>query len=115
MQKKLTRSFEGRGCYSPDDLIDEVINRVARRLEEGEIIYNLNGYFLEVGQRVHQEWLRRRTNKCGDAISFRRPLLASERVTLQQRKDDLEKQSSEQRIEVEQLRAELQRTLGQQG
>lgn len=41
--------------------------------------------------------------------------LASERVTLQQRKDDLEKQSSEQRIEVEQLRAELQRTLGQQG
>jgi RNA polymerase sigma factor (sigma-70 family) len=68
MQKKLMRSFECRGCNSPDDLIDEVINRVARRLEEGEVIYNLNGYFLEVGHRVHQEWLRRRTNTFLDDI-----------------------------------------------
>lgn len=68
MQKKLMRSFECRGCYSPDDLIDEVINRVARRLEEGEIIRNLNAYFLEVGHRVHQEWLRRPTTKFLDDI-----------------------------------------------
>lgn len=40
--------------------------------------------------------------------------LASERATIQQRKDELDKQSSEQRSEVEQLRAELQRTQSQQ-
>ena len=58
MRIKLMRFFEFRGCSSPDELVDEVVNRVARRLSEGEIIFNLNGYFFEVARLVFMESVR---------------------------------------------------------
>lgn len=58
MRIKLMRFFEFRGCISPDELVDEVINRVARRISEGEVIFNLNGYFFEVARLVFMESLR---------------------------------------------------------
>ena len=63
MQAKLTRFFERRECYCPEDLIDEVINRVARRIEEGERIFNLNGYFRKVADLVYQEWKRKLSSR----------------------------------------------------
>jgi RNA polymerase sigma factor (sigma-70 family) len=39
MRRRLARYFERRNCLSPDDLADETLNRVARKLEEkGEIV-----------------------------------------------------------------------------
>jgi DNA-directed RNA polymerase specialized sigma24 family protein len=39
MRRRLARYFDRRGCSSPDDLADETLNRVARKLEEkGEIV-----------------------------------------------------------------------------
>jgi DNA-directed RNA polymerase specialized sigma24 family protein len=58
---KLVRLFEWRGCSSPEDLADETINRVARRLAEG-IELRANdpyGYFCGVAHLVYKEILRR--------------------------------------------------------
>jgi DNA-directed RNA polymerase specialized sigma24 family protein len=39
MRRRLVRYFDRRNCRSPDDLADETLNRVARKLEEkGEIV-----------------------------------------------------------------------------
>jgi DNA-directed RNA polymerase specialized sigma24 family protein len=39
MRRRLVRYFDRRNCPSPDDLADETLNRVARKLEEkGEIV-----------------------------------------------------------------------------
>lgn len=39
MRRRLVRYFDYRNCPSPDDLADETLNRVARKLEEkGEIV-----------------------------------------------------------------------------
>src|SRR5215510_4016694 len=42
----LIRFFEWRGCPFPEDHADETINRVAKRVSEGEQIRNPAGYFL---------------------------------------------------------------------
>lgn len=34
MHRRLARYFDRRNCHSPDDLADETLNRVARKLEE---------------------------------------------------------------------------------
>src|SRR5262245_50028217 len=39
MRRRLVRYFERKRCLNPDDLADETLNRVARRLEEaGQIV-----------------------------------------------------------------------------
>lgn len=60
MRVKLRRFFEWRSCLAPEDLVDETINRVARRIQEGENIFNLNGYFSTVARLVFMESLRDR-------------------------------------------------------
>ena len=57
---KLVKYFEWRGAASPDREADETINRVARRVEEGEDIYNLNAYFYGVARMVFAESLKAR-------------------------------------------------------
>jgi DNA-directed RNA polymerase specialized sigma24 family protein len=49
---KLVRFFEWRGCPFPEDHADETINRVARRLVEGEKILNQAGYFFGVARML---------------------------------------------------------------
>ena len=60
MRVKLRRFFEWRSCLVPEELVDETINRVARRISEGENIFNLNGYFSTVARLVFMESLRDR-------------------------------------------------------
>ena len=60
MRVKLVRYFEWRSCPLAEDLADETINRVARRINEGEKIFNLPGYFSTVARLVFMEWLRER-------------------------------------------------------
>ena len=58
MRRKLTRFFEWRKVESADDHTDETINRVARRIEEGEVVENLNSYLYGVARMVHLEALK---------------------------------------------------------
>lgn len=51
-RQMLVKFFECRGEAFAVDLTDEVFNRVARRLGEGEVIENLSGYCLSVARFV---------------------------------------------------------------
>lgn len=57
---KLVEFFEARGSHSPASDADETINRVARRLDEGETIQDFNGYFYGVARFLLKEKLRAR-------------------------------------------------------
>jgi DNA-directed RNA polymerase specialized sigma24 family protein len=61
LRRNLLRFFEWRGCADPPALTDEVIDRVARRLVEGETIRATDpgGYFLGVARNVWREELKR--------------------------------------------------------
>jgi DNA-directed RNA polymerase specialized sigma24 family protein len=45
VRSRLIKFFQWRGVHSPEDCADETINRVARKIEEGEVILDLNHYF----------------------------------------------------------------------
>lgn len=48
----LTRFFEWRGCPFPEDHADETMNRVAKRMTEGEEIQNPSGYCMGVARML---------------------------------------------------------------
>ena len=60
VRRKLIEFFEARGSNSPLDHADETINRVARRLDEGESVQDLNAYFYGVARLLLKETLRGR-------------------------------------------------------
>lgn len=60
---RLIQFFVWKRCDAAEDLADEVINRVARRLGEGEEIPNLAGYFLGVARLVALEANQRRVRE----------------------------------------------------
>ena len=60
MRRKLVRFFEWRGLGAAEELADETINRVARRIDEGQAIENLQSYFYGVARMVYMEALRDR-------------------------------------------------------
>ena len=50
IRNNLTRFFEWRGCSFPEDHADETINRIAKRVFEGEEILNHSGYAMGVAR-----------------------------------------------------------------
>ena len=58
IRRKLIEFFEARGSHSPADHADETINRVARKLEEGESVQELDAYFYGVARLLFKETLR---------------------------------------------------------
>jgi DNA-directed RNA polymerase specialized sigma24 family protein len=59
LRRKLVNFFDWRGSVSPDAHADETLDRVARRLEEGEDVEHVPRYVYGVARRVLQEWDRR--------------------------------------------------------
>src|SRR5262249_17525509 len=59
LRRALFTFFAARGAASPDEMADETINRVARRLSEGTQITaeNPSSYFYAVGRNVWRESL----------------------------------------------------------
>jgi DNA-directed RNA polymerase specialized sigma24 family protein len=55
IRNNLTRFFEWRGCTFPEDHADETINRMAKRLAEGEAIVNHSGYAIGVARMLLME------------------------------------------------------------
>lgn len=55
---KLVRFFEWRASGAPEERVDETINRVARKIDEGQPIDNLIGYLYGVARLVFMEALK---------------------------------------------------------
>lgn len=55
IRRKLVTFLGGRGVTNAEDAADETINRVARKLREGEVVRNINAYFLGVAGNVASE------------------------------------------------------------
>lgn len=93
VRHKLIEFFEARGSHSPEDQTDETINRVARRVEEGENIREPARYFYGVARLVWMETLRLR-DKEPIALELAPPAVAPEHEeqenTAQEREHRLE-------------------------
>jgi RNA polymerase sigma factor (sigma-70 family) len=59
---RLIKIFACRGCVEPEELADETINRVIRKLTEIKESYEGDPalYFYGVAQKVHLEYIRRK-------------------------------------------------------
>ena len=59
---RLIKIFTCRGCLEPEDLADETINRVSKRLPEIQGSYegDPTRYFYGVANKVHMEYVRRK-------------------------------------------------------
>jgi DNA-directed RNA polymerase specialized sigma24 family protein len=55
---KLTRFFEWNHCGDPEARAEETLDRVARKIDEGTNIFNLNGYINEVARMILRECWR---------------------------------------------------------
>ena len=60
---KLIRFFEWRGCPFPEDHADVTVNRVAKRVSEGEEILNPMAYFIGVARLLVLEILKARAKE----------------------------------------------------
>jgi DNA-directed RNA polymerase specialized sigma24 family protein len=62
---RLVKLFACRGCHEPEDLADETINRVTRKLKElaPDSAGDRVAYFYAVGNNVFKEYLRRRVRE----------------------------------------------------
>lgn len=58
LRLKLTRFFNSRACLMAEDRADEVFDRLAKKLAEGEEIRNVSGYCLGIARLVWLETLR---------------------------------------------------------
>ena len=59
---RLIKIFTCRGCFDPEDLADETINRVTSKLKQiaGDFTGDRTRYFYGVANKVHLEYLRRK-------------------------------------------------------
>jgi DNA-directed RNA polymerase specialized sigma24 family protein len=62
-RRKLLEFFEARGSHTPDEHADETLNRVARKIVEGEAIENLNKYCYGVAKFLWMEAARGRAKE----------------------------------------------------
>jgi len=62
IRQKLIRIFTCRGCANPEELTDETINRVTRKIQDIADTYEGDPalYFYGVAQRVHLESVRKK-------------------------------------------------------
>src|SRR5215510_16416550 len=62
IRRRLIKLFACRSCHEPEDLTDETINRVTRKLKEiaTEAAGDRVAYFYAVANNVFKEYLRRR-------------------------------------------------------
>ena len=60
LRRMLVRFFEWRGVPFPDEHADETLDRVVRKLDEGEAIRNIGGYCYTVARLIVLEALKDR-------------------------------------------------------
>ena len=79
VRAKLTRFFEWRGCVFPDEPADETINRVIRRIDEGEEVRDPGTYCYGVARLVLLEVLKRQAKERTASEEFHRAVPAGRR------------------------------------
>jgi RNA polymerase sigma factor (sigma-70 family) len=57
--RELVSLFRRRGCYDAEELADETLNRVARKIAEGERPSNLTAYCYGVAKNVSRQYLKK--------------------------------------------------------
>jgi DNA-directed RNA polymerase specialized sigma24 family protein len=60
LRRKLLEFFAARGSRAPDEHADETLNRVARRLAEGEVVENIDKYCYGVAKFLWLEISRKK-------------------------------------------------------
>ena len=77
IRSSLIKIFTCRGCFEPEDLADETINRVTSKLKQigDDFIGDRARYFYGVANKVHLEYLRRKPVQPSPVLS-----LASDQV-----------------------------------
>jgi DNA-directed RNA polymerase specialized sigma24 family protein len=63
LRRRLINLFAWERCEAPDDLADEVLNRLARKAIEGTVIPNLDRFALGIARYVIQEEGRKQRNR----------------------------------------------------
>ena len=63
LRRKLLEFFEARGSFIPDEHADETLDRVMRRLSEGEPVQDPSSYCYGVAKFVWKEALRARSRE----------------------------------------------------
>lgn len=63
LRLRLIKYFDWRDCVSSEELADEVFDRVIKKLNEGEIVQNINAYAATIAQFVFKEYCRRKERK----------------------------------------------------
>lgn len=74
-RRRLVRLFQWRGVEFAEDCADETLNRVARKLEEGESIQNLSGYIGGVARLVLLEAYKERERERAAVESLPPPVV----------------------------------------
>lgn len=100
VHRSLSKFFECRGCASAAELADETLNRVARRLEDGETIYadEFSSYAYGVARNVLREHARGpepRTRPLETLLPPSHPRLSP----FEEEEEALARESSERRLE----------------
>jgi DNA-directed RNA polymerase specialized sigma24 family protein len=67
---RLVKFFEWRACQFPDDLADEVLDRVARKIDSGEQIDDYSNYAYGVARLLYLESLKKHTKEQAVIISM---------------------------------------------
>lgn len=65
VRRRLVKFFEWRGSATPEELADETLNRLARKIDEGEAIRNLSGYIGGMARLVWLEALKEQDRERG--------------------------------------------------
>jgi len=63
LRRKLIDLFAWRGAEAPEELTDETLNRLARRLSEGTPVDKVESYALGIARLLLLEWSRRREQR----------------------------------------------------
>jgi len=93
-RNRLVQYFDRKNCAAPDELADETLNRVARRLqEEGSISSDAPAHYCYIVARyVFLESLRQKTNAQLDADKLPAPSdLSADKAEMEKRFESLEK------------------------
>jgi DNA-directed RNA polymerase specialized sigma24 family protein len=72
LRRTLIRFFEWRSAPFPEEHTDEVLNRIAKKLDEGVDVRNIRSYCYEVARLVFLEAVKGHTSKSAplDSIEF---------------------------------------------
>lgn len=101
IRRKLIKHFECRGCYSPEDQADETINRVARRIYEGQEIwaYDPASYFYGVARNILREYWGSPEREFSPLESLP-PMAHPSEDALKQKQKEAERLSLERRLAI---------------